>query len=369
MVPKKWPLSVATALLALLATFAGPVLAEDGRGNAAAVDDGTKIEAEAPDATEQVISVDLSNPDKPIMVRLPKRGDAAFVLLSPEDAADFRADAPAAGYTLANGERVPLRVLSSEVVAKFRDGERESLSLSARSSAGALKIDRSKAVDGRLGSYTLSSTKSDGSKELSTGRASLASALAELNGREDVEYALPVYYHANTATRMWPTDRIVVGVSDPSVVYSILATFPELADAGHVFADESQRIFRVAAIKGADPLAIADRLAAEFGGQGVVYAEPDFHRDYKKMAVPNDTLFADCWHLHNTGQAIAGAAGRDNPTVDVDVDAPRSVGRHHRYGHRRGGRGRRPRDHAPGHQPLQRTRPIRPAAATRTASA
>lgn len=265
----------------------------------------------------QEIHVDLSDPSRTIEVTLPERADARLALANPEEERALRPGTLPAGYTLGDGRRVDLHLVKSEIVVKFATPQDVAL---ARAAGAEVGLTRAADLDGALASYEVAPEGEDAVRRSRT--LDLGGLLAAMNARPDVEYALPAYYDLRTATRLWPTDRIVVGVADASAVGAVLAAFPELDAAGHVFADEAVRIFRLRDARGADPLHLADRVRTELAAAGVLWAEPDFHVDYQRSFTPNDTLLSECWHLHNTGQAIPGALGVDAPTNNVDVNAP-----------------------------------------------
>lgn len=71
---------------------------------------------------------------------------------------------------------------------------------------------------------------------------------------------------------------------------------------------------------GEDPLVVSQRYVRN---PNVAYAHPNW--EVRLLSEPNDTLFAQLWGLHNTGQF--GGVGDDdrllgNGTVDADIDAP-----------------------------------------------
>jgi len=258
---------------------------------------------------------DLANPSASPVVNLPTETDAVG-LLSPEASDALRKNAlfPTAGYTLESGERVNLDVVATELVVTFSADPGDSINYGTGRSARSLATMRRLDDSGRV----VVSLRPDGEDT----PIAIDEAIRSFAGRADVVSTFPVYFHLQSATRLWPTDRIIVGVTDPTLDSEILARFPNLAPAGHVYMDESVRIFRIVDTKGADPLDIADRIAAQLGTMGVKYAQADWHQDYELFAAPNDTRFGDCWHLHNTGQAIAGALGVDTPVSGVDVNGP-----------------------------------------------
>ena len=67
---------------------------------------------------------------------------------------------------------------------------------------------------------------------------------------------------------------------------------------------------------GLDPLAAVTRYSHN---PHVAYAHPNWRVTF--ASVPDDALFHDQWHLHNTGQAVTGGT---TGVRDADIDAPRA---------------------------------------------
>jgi subtilisin family serine protease len=137
-------------------------------------------------------------------------------------------------------------------------------------------------------------------------------ALARLRSRADVAYAFPVLFNPETGTRLMLTDEVVVKLK-PGL---------RMEDAGGLLGSrglslrerirgtEDELVLGFADGASAQPLEAANDLAAS----GLVaWAEPNFVQEYKRYLVPNDPLFANQWHLNNTGQ------GGAKPDSDVDA--------------------------------------------------
>lgn len=129
-----------------------------------------------------------------------------------------------------------------------------------------------------------------------------AELLARTTGQE-VELVL---YQAgqprNELTRRVLTRQVLVHLA-PGMDAAALATANGAASKGELSFSPGYHVFEAPAPGGSIALA-----AAIQGRPGVHSAEPLLARLWTKMFVPNDTLFANQWHLLNTGQngALAG---------------------------------------------------------------
>jgi subtilisin family serine protease len=138
-------------------------------------------------------------------------------------------------------------------------------------------------------------------------------SLAAVRGQADVEYAYPVLFNPETQSRLMVTDDVVVKLKPGRSLADLASAMRSagLVERRRIDYAADQFILRIERRHSTSALAAAQALQES----GLVeWAQPDFVQQYRKTAVPNDTRFANQWHLHNTGQAGA--------TVDADVDAP-----------------------------------------------
>ncbi len=125
---------------------------------------------------------------------------------------------------------------------------------------------------------------------------------------ETVEWAYPAYRNAETATLLWLTPRLIVGV-DPSIDQTYFEELlpPELRIV-RPLAQTHHYLVELIDPRSDDPLEVAARLQED--NWWIEWAEPDFIQDWKRAATPNDPLFPNQWHLQNTGQG-GGLSGAD----------------------------------------------------------
>jgi subtilisin family serine protease len=207
-----------------------------------------------------------------------------------------------------DGRRIGLRRSNRELAVGFADGTSQS-----RVEAAVRALPRVDARRARRAGLT-------GGRELwvfplaSGATASeLEATLRAVRGRADVEYAHPVLYQPETNARVMLTNDVVVKLR-PGRTLSDLAS--AMRSVGLVQRDRlrgttDEFILRMDRPGSMDALAAAQRL---HDSGIVVWAQPDFVQGYQRAAIPNDTRWANLWHLHNTGQGGA--------TADADVDAP-----------------------------------------------
>jgi subtilisin family serine protease len=207
-----------------------------------------------------------------------------------------------------DGQRIGLRRSNRELAVGFADGTPQS---SVEAAVRALpRVDARRA---RRAGQT-------GGRELwvlplaaGAARSELEATMRAVRGRAGVEYAHPVLYQPETNARVMLTNDVVVKLQ-PGRTLSDLAS--AMRSAGLVQKDRllgttDEFILRLDRPGSLDALVAAQRLQES----GIVaWAQPDFIQQYHKAAAPNDTRWANLWHLHNTGQG--------GGTPDADVDAP-----------------------------------------------
>ena len=132
-----------------------------------------------------------------------------------------------------------------------------------------------------------------------------AQALSQSTGDETELVLYEVGKARNEFTRRVLTKQVLVRL-DPGADADALAR--QANAIAHAAAAPGCFIFETRETGGA--LALADTLRAE---PGVLSAEPLLAKQQQKKLVPNDTLFANQWHLRNTGQG-GGIAG-----IDVNI--------------------------------------------------
>jgi subtilisin family serine protease len=134
-------------------------------------------------------------------------------------------------------------------------------------------------------------------------------AITRLRGSRGVLSANPVFMDPRTGRWLILAQRIIVKLK-PGI------------DANTYFAGEPSRVTPLIGTtdqfliwrQAAPAEEILQEVNRRFADHAVEWAEPDVVGQMIKHAVPNDPLFGQQWHLHNTGQ------GHGKP--DADVDAP-----------------------------------------------
>ena len=127
----------------------------------------------------------------------------------------------------------------------------------------------------------------------------------------DVLFVAPVFHYPATGIRILPTDEVTVrlkpGDSGQDLA-SLVSGFGLTVDRT---LDGITDVFVLRMTDGKGPNALEVSRALYETGR-FAWAEPNLVQAYKKSDVPNDPLFANQWHLNNTGQG--------GGTVDADSD-------------------------------------------------
>ena len=201
------------------------------------------------------------------------------------------------------GEAVPIERSRTECLVKFRPGS-AALQADLLSGLSAVVVEEVR-TEGRA--FQLVKVTGDPSTDL------LAPVLDGLRNSTEVEFVANVYLHRETGTRLAPTDEIVVKLR-PEVTEQQLADIAASFDVTIVktiWGTSDEFVLRLNDRKGDDPL---EKSQALHESGHFLWAEPNFIREYRKFAVPNDPRFGQQWHLRNTGQG--------GGVVGADIDAP-----------------------------------------------
>ena len=166
-------------------------------------------------------------------------------------------------------ERVRLARSPGEVVVRFR----------TESEPDQQGVVRALGPGARLGPRVLSEGRAFQLVVLPSG-ADVVSALAQLQARDQVDFAAPVYYHVATRTRLAPTDEVIVklkrGTSRDQVDDLLAKRGAAIVREMVGSADEY-----VVRLRGrADPLAEARAL---YESGRFEWVEPDFVHDIQKL--------------------------------------------------------------------------------------
>ena len=148
--------------------------------------------------------------------------------------------------------------------------------------------------------------------------AELGGQMAVLAMQAEVEDVLAVAYPpgvpATEKNRHILTGRIAVqlepGADIEAAIRELGLRFERMSTVGHDIA--------IVRSTDTDPLAFLRATQALMGRPGVRWAEPQIASPHHTRFTPNDPLFSQQWHLHNTGQLGAGAGEDINVTAAWD---------------------------------------------------
>lgn len=123
----------------------------------------------------------------------------------------------------------------------------------------------------------------------------------------------PVWIHPRTGLRQFTRSQIIIrlapGARPDDLPAPVLSARP-------VCGTLDQFVLRLAPLAAEDELALVSRLA---GLPQVLWAEPDFLKEWRCSYLPADPLFPYQWHLRNLGYVTV--SGNPYSPADVDIDA------------------------------------------------
>ena len=223
--------------------------------------------------------------------------------LAAAELTDFKFFAAEERYRV-EGVPIVLTQIVGEVTVKLKTTTRPAEVAETLTAANGAQFKRERALSGGLGMYKLQSA---GPASESVSQA----ALDSLNQHSDVEYGYPVYANAATGLRHLLYDQIVVRLQAPAdVAFAEALASLKVRLGGMLSAEPPLYVLQLTEPKSSNPLRVCEALRQQ---PGVVWAEPNMAQEAQEFVVPNDTYFANEWHLRNTGQFGAFS--------DADVDA------------------------------------------------
>ncbi len=138
--------------------------------------------------------------------------------------------------------------------------------------------------------------------------------LAGLRARDGGSRANPVFADRRSGLRLVPRGQIVVRLAAGASPEALPVAF---ASARPLPGTSDQYVL-------ACPEPTAEAMLAQVSALAdlpqVVWAEPDFLKEWRRHLTPNDPLLGDQWHLHNNGFRFLN--GTPYSPADVDIDAP-----------------------------------------------
>jgi len=134
---------------------------------------------------------------------------------------------------------------------------------------------------------------------------------ALIRASEGVEFATNVFVNAVSNSEAVLINEIIVSLDTTLDVADFFARHNEFSSYRPLDGTPDQFIAAVRAGYGEVALAVGNEIAK---APGVNWMSPNFYQTWEKFFTPNDTLYTNQWHLHNTGQG--------GGTVDADSDLP-----------------------------------------------
>jgi large repetitive protein len=140
--------------------------------------------------------------------------------------------------------------------------------------------------------------------------ARLRAAAAE-RASSDVAWTAPVYVNGESGTLQVAADEVIVALNPGQHAADFFASDPRFSAYRPLLGAHDQFIGTVAAGGGDAAVELANTLQ---GDGRLAWAAPNFYQAFDRHQTPNDPLYPQQWHLHNTGQ--------NGGKPDADVDAP-----------------------------------------------
>jgi subtilisin family serine protease/subtilisin-like proprotein convertase family protein len=142
--------------------------------------------------------------------------------------------------------------------------------------------------------------------------ASLSSkSIASIKSIENVAFATSVFVNAKSSSEAVLLNEIIVALEPGVSAVEFFGQHDEFSAYRPLDGTPDQFIATVTSGYGASALNVGNKIAE---APGVAWMSPNFYQSWEKSYFPNDPLFGNQWHLHNTGQSAG--------TVDADSDLP-----------------------------------------------
>jgi subtilisin family serine protease len=192
------------------------------------------------------------------------------------------------------GKRIPLYRSLTEYAVQFREGLNQK---TRRAIIEAVSPLAEMTEKGRIGNQALSviTLKTEKAKE----PEAIEEIIDTMKARSDVRWAVPVFIHAKTGSRMLITDEIVVKLKpgkDLTSLDGLLQSYGLLL-IKPMWETQNEYVLRLQDPKAVNPLEAANAL---FESGLVEWAQPNFIQDYKRSFTPNDPRLSRQWHLTGT---------------------------------------------------------------------
>jgi subtilisin family serine protease len=202
-----------------------------------------------------------------------------------------------------------------EVTVKLRSATRPEEVAEGVTAGNATQFKRDRVLSRGLGMFTL---QSGGAVNESASQA----AIDSLNQDESIEYCYPAYVDAATGFRHLIYSEIVVRLQAPADTAFTGALAPLKLRVGEMLSSEPPLyVLHLTEPKNFNPFRVCEAIRQH---PGVVWAEPNMAQEGQELVIPNDTYFADQWHVRNTGQY--GAFSDADVDADIAWDASQGYG-------------------------------------------
>ena len=136
-------------------------------------------------------------------------------------------------------------------------------------------------------------------------------SIASIQSIENVAFATAVFVNAKSSSEAVLLNEIIVALEPGVSAVEFFGQHDEFSAYRPLDGTPDQFIATVTSGYGAPALDVGNEIAK---APGVAWMSPNFYQSWEKFYLPNDPLFGNQWHLHNTGQSAG--------TVDADSDLP-----------------------------------------------
>ena len=214
------------------------------------------------------------------------------------------------------GKRIPLYRSLTEYAVQFQEGLNQK---TRRAIIEAVSPLAEMTEQGEIGNQALSviTLKTEKAKE----SAAIEAIIDTMEARSDVRWAVPVFIHAKTGSRMLITDEIVVKLKlgkDLTSLDGLLQSYGLLL-IKPMWGTQNEYVLRLQDPKVVNPLEAANAL---FESGLVEWAQPNFIQEYKRSFTPNDPRLSRQWHLTGTDNGTPTAHVRALKAWDITLGSP-----------------------------------------------
>jgi subtilisin family serine protease len=214
------------------------------------------------------------------------------------------------------GKRIPLYRSLTEYAVQFQKGLNQK---TRRAIIEAVSPLAEMTEQGEIGKQALSviTLKTEKAKE----PAAIEEIIDTMRARFDVRWAVPVFIHAKTGSRMLITDEVVVKLKPGKDLMSLdgLLQSYGLLLIKPMWGTQNEYVLRLQDPKAVNPLEAANAL---FESGLVEWAQPNFIQQYKRSFTPNDPRLSRQWHLTGRDKGTPTAHVRVFKAWDIELGNP-----------------------------------------------